>query len=86
MGKAEIESVLSHLATHGRVSASTQRQALNVMVFLYRNVLDKPIDGQIEPVKVKRHCSPPTVMTQMEVQQVHAQMHGTRPRWVPSTT
>ncbi len=51
MEKAEIEAVLSHLAMHGRASASTQRQALNAMVFLYRNVLDKPIDGQIEPVK-----------------------------------
>ena len=63
---------------HGRVSASTQRQALNAIVFLCRNVLDKPIDGQIEPVKAKKHRSPPTVMTQMEVQQVVAQMHGTR--------
>ena len=42
MGKAEIEAFLSHLATHGRVSASTQRQALNAIIFLYRNVLDKP--------------------------------------------
>lgn len=76
MGKAEIEAFLSHLATHGRVSASTQRQALNAIVFLYRNVLDKPIDGQIEPIRAKRHRSPPTVMTQMEVQQVLDQMQG----------
>ncbi|MBW2118352.1 MAG: integron integrase [Deltaproteobacteria bacterium] len=77
MGKAEIEAFLSHLATHGRVSASTQRQALNAIIFLYRSVLDKPIDGQIEPVKAKRHRSPPTVMTQREVQQVLSQMQGT---------
>jgi integron integrase len=77
MGKAEIEAFLSHLATHGRVSASTQRQALNAIIFLYRNVLDKPIDGQIEPIRAKRHRSPPTVMTQMEVQQVLDQMQGT---------
>jgi len=32
MGKNEIEAFLSHLATQGKVSASTQRQALNAFV------------------------------------------------------
>jgi hypothetical protein len=36
MGKKEVEGFLSHLASHGKVSASTQRQALNAIVFLYR--------------------------------------------------
>ena len=43
MGKSEIESLLSHLATNRRVAASTQRQALNALVFLYRHVLDQPV-------------------------------------------
>jgi len=45
MGKNEVEAFLSHLATHENVSASTQRQALNAIIFLYRNVLDNPIRG-----------------------------------------
>ena len=48
MGKKEVEGFLSHLASRGKVSASTQRQALNAIVFLYRSVLDQPIQGDIE--------------------------------------
>jgi integron integrase len=76
MGKSEIEAFLSHLATHENVAASTQRQALNAIVFLYHNVLDMKIDGLIEPVKAKRHRRPPVVMTQSEVRRVFAQMQG----------
>lgn len=49
MGKKEVEAFLSHLAAHGKVSASTQRQALNAIVFLYREVLDMPIEGEGSP-------------------------------------
>ena len=76
MGKSEIEAFLSHLATHGSVSASTQRQALNAIVFLYRHVLDKSIEDQLEPIRAKRHPRPPVVMSKVEVQRVLAQMRG----------
>ena len=39
LGAQEVERFLSHLATEGQVSASTQRQALNALVFLYRCLL-----------------------------------------------
>jgi len=77
MGKTEIDAFLSHLAVHGRVSASTQRQALNAIVFLYRHVLDQPIEDQLEPVKAKKRFRPPVVMTQAEVQRVLSQIVGT---------
>ncbi len=77
MGKGHIEAVLSHLATEGKVSASTQRQALNAIIFLYRRVLDQPLEEQIEPVKAKRHLRPPAVMTQAEVQRFMAGLAGT---------
>jgi hypothetical protein len=32
-----------------KLSASTQRQALNAIIFLYRHVLDQPIEEQIVP-------------------------------------
>ncbi len=41
MGKTEIEAFLSHLAMKGKVSAATQRQALNAIIFLYDKVLEK---------------------------------------------
>jgi integron integrase len=71
-----VERFLSHLATEGQVSASTQRQALNALVFLYRDVLDKPLAAEITPVRSKRQPRPPTVLTQAEVQRLLAAMTG----------
>lgn len=39
MGAAEVQAYLSHLATDREVAAATQDQALNAIVFLYREVL-----------------------------------------------
>ena len=39
MGESEIEAYLSHLTTNRRVTASTQRQALNALVCLYEPVI-----------------------------------------------
>jgi integrase len=56
------------------VSASTQKQALNAMVFLYREVINKPLDGKIAPIRSKhlqrQRC------TQNEVQLVLAAIIG----------
>jgi len=77
MGKHEIEAFLSHIATNRKGAASTQRQALNALVFLYKHVLDKPIEDNIAPVKAKKRRRPPVVMTKTEVRQVLSQMKGT---------
>lgn len=58
LGAKEVEIFLSSLVTEGKVSAATQRQALNALVFLYRDVLDKPLDGQISPIRSKRIARP----------------------------
>src|ERR671915_2109016 len=76
LGAKDVERFLSRLATEGQVSASTQRQALNALVFLYRDVLDKPLASEIAPVRSKRHQRPPTVLTQAEVQLLLAAMTG----------
>ena len=54
MGAREVERFLSHLATHEKVSVSTQKQALNALAFLYRDVLQTPLDKSIAPVRSKR--------------------------------
>lgn len=76
MGADEIERFLSHLAVKDGVAASTQRQALNAIMFLYREVLDMEL-GEIAPVKARRSRRPPTVLTQREVQRVLFEMSGT---------
>ncbi len=75
MGKKEIDAFLSHLATKRNVAASTQRQALNAIVFLYRKVLDMPVED-IDHVKSKKKVRPPVVMTKKEVQRVLKEMKG----------
>jgi hypothetical protein len=39
-GEAKIEAFLTDLVVRGKVSASTQNQAMNALVFLYRKVSD----------------------------------------------
>ncbi len=46
MGAAELEIFLSDLAVNGQVSPSTQNQALNAIVFLYRDVLDMELNDR----------------------------------------
>ena len=53
MGEAEVGQFLSHLATEAQVSASTQNQALNALLFLYREVLEKPIGYRNGVVRAK---------------------------------
>jgi hypothetical protein len=43
MGATEVSAFLSALVTRGRVAASTQNQALNALVFLYRAVLGREL-------------------------------------------
>jgi hypothetical protein len=56
MGAAEIEAFLTHLAKNENVSSSSQNQALNALLFLYRNVLQ--IDLAI-PIHALRPGSAP---------------------------
>lgn len=42
MGLPEIEAFLTHLAVKENVAASTQNQSLSALLFLYRDVLQRP--------------------------------------------
>lgn len=77
MGSKEIDRFLSHLATHEKVAVSTQKQAMNALVFLYREVLQTPLEDGLAPIRSKRKVYPPTVLTEEEVQSILAQMKGT---------
>jgi integrase len=77
MGEKEIGGFLSSLASEQRVSASTQNQALNAILFLYRHVLSKDIgyvDGVIRAKKPRRL---PVVLTKEEVKRVLGRLGGT---------
>jgi integron integrase len=58
------------------VSASTQNQALNAIVFLYRHVFDKNIEGEINAVRAKQKQRLPVVLTVKEVDKIVSGMSG----------
>jgi integron integrase len=72
MGSTEIEAFLSHLAVVLHVSSSTQNQAFNALLFLYRNVLKIKLDDSINAVRAKKPLRLPTVMTKEETMKVIA--------------
>jgi integron integrase len=77
MGIREVQTFISHLAVHDQVSASTQNQALQSILFLYRAVLGRDlgsVDIQIRAVRPKRL---PVVYTKSEVQKIIQHLHGT---------
>jgi integron integrase len=78
MGAAEVVAFLSDLAVRGRVSASTQNQALSALLFLYRHVLDRELEGLDTTVRSKVGRALPVVLTREEVRSVLAHLHGTR--------
>ena len=66
MGEVEINSFLSHLAVDRHVAASTQNQALNAVVFLYKQVLHIDLGDFGKFSRAKRPRSMPTIMTHNE--------------------
>jgi integron integrase len=77
MGAFEVERFLSDLATRCKVAASTQNQAFNALLFLYREVLHQELGelGQVE--RAKRPERLPVVLTRGEVDRLLAGMSGT---------
>ncbi len=72
LGAVAVQEYLSYLAVKRNVAAATQRQALNAIVFLYRDVLNLEL-GQIgELEKPQRPTKVPTVLTKEEVRRVLA--------------
>ncbi|HIC92921.1 MAG TPA: integron integrase [Anaerolineae bacterium] len=77
MGIPEIEAFLTHLAVDRKVAASTQNQALNAILFLYREVLKQDLEGRINAIRAKRPKRLPTVLSREEVRRVLDAMSGT---------
>ncbi len=78
MGESEVSKFLSHLAVEGKVSASTQNQALSALLFLYQEVLKQEL-GWINNVKrAKKPSHLPVVFTKEEAKAVLLRLEGTK--------
>ncbi len=76
MGAEEVAAFLSFLAAKKNVSASTQNQALNALVFLYKRVLDRELGKMNQIVRASRPQNIPTVFTKDEVRAVLKELKG----------
>lgn len=67
MTAKHVQGFLTHLAIDRKVTASTQNQALNAIVFLYKHVLMLELGDFSSAVRAKRPARKPVVLTQGEV-------------------
>ena len=70
LAEADVAAFLTYLALERNVAPSTQNQALNALVFLYRFVLERPL-GELNGVaRAKRSSRLPVILTAKEVGQL----------------
>ena len=81
MAETEVGKFLTHLAVDRGVSPSTQNQALNAIVFVYRHVIDRPLVDIHGVVRAKSHRKVPVVLTCEEVSRVLSNLTGVE--WLP---
>jgi len=74
--ETDVAQFLNHLAVNREVSASTQTQALNALVFLYRDVLVSPLEKMPGFNRIQQRQRIPVVMAPAEVSAVLNLMSG----------
>jgi integron integrase len=73
----DVNEFLTELVVKGRVSVSTQRQALNALVFLFREALGRDL-GDLSGYQVSRRpARVPTVLSRAECQRLFDKLSGT---------
>ena len=74
--ESHVNAFLSHLAVSEKVSPSTQNQALNALLFLFKHVLNKSFPEEIDFTRAKQNRRLPVVLSQDEVQRLFSQLEG----------
>jgi hypothetical protein len=77
LGPEAVKEYLEYLALERKVSASTQNQALNVLVFLYEQVIGEPIGTLGDFTRAKRPKRLPVVLTRAEANRLLDALRGT---------
>ena len=76
LGRREVVAFLTSLAVERGVAASTQNQALNALVFLYREVLGLDLGDLSGAARARTPARLPAVLTRDEVRALLAQLRG----------
>ena len=77
MGALDVQRFLSYLAVEQHVTASTQNQALNAIVFLYEHILKKEL-GLIDAIRARKPKHLPVVLSVEETLLVLSQLSGVK--------
>jgi integron integrase len=77
MGALEVEQFLTHLAVTRKVSAATQKIALNALAFLYNKLLEQPLGDLGEFSRARTPAKLPVVLTRLEMTRMLGKMSGT---------
>ena len=75
--EAEVKEFLSRLATRQRASGSSQKQALNALVFLLREALSRTLEDFGDYTRARKLKRVPVVLSQVECQKLFAVLDGT---------
>ncbi len=76
LDEKHVSEFLSSLAINGGVAASTQNQALNALLFLYKEVLQRELGFIGNTLRVKRPPKVPVVLSPAEVRAVLSHLDG----------
>lgn len=76
MGENEVNEFLNNLAVKEKVSASTQNQALNSLLFLYKNVLKRENFKFGNFTKAKKPKGIPVVLSKREIELIFSNLEG----------
>lgn len=76
LGESQVGEFLTHLAVDRKVSASTQNQALNALVFLYKAVLERPLGEVGGVVRARQPQRLPVVLHVREVKALLRHLEG----------
>ena len=74
--ESKVEDFLSYLAIQRKVAISTQNQAMNALVFLYKQILEHPLKKTVDAVRSTKNRKIPVVLTQEEVKQIITLLEG----------
>lgn len=72
----DVKGFLSHLALRKKVSSSTQNQAFNALLFLFREVLRQDLNNLSGTVRAKRGVKLPVVLSVEEVKRLFSHLSG----------
>ncbi len=73
---SDLQNFLTRLAVIDKVSASTQNQALNAILFVYRHVLQKDIANEVNAIRAKEKRRLPVVLSRKEIEMIFAYLDG----------